>query len=144
MEVISLKMESELLKEIDSSLKKNKYSTRTEFIRDSIRRRLTDLEKQKSDIQTTLDNLAKKWDDFLVFTEKDLSEEMEKAEAPLRFGATKNVFMVNGWIPTKRLKKVEDHLNKAAKNKLLIKSEELKKGEKIPPRSVWELHGKKS
>lgn len=48
MEVISLKMESELLKDIDNTLKKNKYSTRTEFIRDSIRRRLTDLEKEEA------------------------------------------------------------------------------------------------
>lgn len=39
-------MEESLLKEIDSSLENNRYSTRTEFIRDSIRKRLTDLEKE--------------------------------------------------------------------------------------------------
>ena len=45
MEVISLKMEDELLHEIDRTLAKHRYSTRTEFIRDAIREKLSDLEK---------------------------------------------------------------------------------------------------
>jgi len=48
MEVVSLKMEKELLDDIDKSLKKNRYSTRTEFIRDAIRRRLTEQEKEEA------------------------------------------------------------------------------------------------
>jgi metal-responsive CopG/Arc/MetJ family transcriptional regulator len=48
METISLKMENELLNSIDSSLKKNRYSTRTEFIRDAIRSKLTQLEKEEA------------------------------------------------------------------------------------------------
>ena len=47
METISLKMEKNLLKEIDTKLKENLYSTRTEFIRDAIRTKLTNLEKQQ-------------------------------------------------------------------------------------------------
>lgn len=47
METISLKMESELLNKIDSNLKKNNYSTRTEFIREAIRNKLTALEKEE-------------------------------------------------------------------------------------------------
>ena len=47
METISLKMEKELLKDIDSSLKNHRYSTRTEFIRDAIRAKLSDLEKEE-------------------------------------------------------------------------------------------------
>jgi len=40
-------MEKNLLNKIDSSLRKNGYSTRTEFIRDSIRHRLSEQEKKK-------------------------------------------------------------------------------------------------
>ncbi len=47
MEMISLKLESEMLKEIDNKLKKHRYSTRTEFIRDAIRHTLTQLEKDE-------------------------------------------------------------------------------------------------
>lgn len=47
MEVISLKMDKSILAEIDKKLSKYRYSTRTEFIRDAIRSRLSDLEKKE-------------------------------------------------------------------------------------------------
>lgn len=48
METISLKMEEELLHDVDSSIKSHRYSTRTEFIRDAIRTKLNDLEKEEA------------------------------------------------------------------------------------------------
>ncbi|MBI4454053.1 hypothetical protein HY636_05410 [Candidatus Woesearchaeota archaeon] len=48
METISLKMEETLLKDIDGTIKKHRYSTRTEFIRDAIRGKLTKLEKEEA------------------------------------------------------------------------------------------------
>ena len=47
METISLKMEKNLLNDIDRTLKENRYATRTEFIRDAIRHKLSDMEKQE-------------------------------------------------------------------------------------------------
>ena len=47
MEVISLKLEKNTLKEMDNKLSKHRYSTRTEFIRDAIREKLSDLEKDE-------------------------------------------------------------------------------------------------
>lgn len=47
METISLKMEEGLLRDVDSSIKSHRYSTRTEFIRDAIRTRLNELEKEE-------------------------------------------------------------------------------------------------
>jgi len=47
MEMISLKLKPEVLKEIDEKLTKHRYSTRTEFIRDAIREKLSDLEKER-------------------------------------------------------------------------------------------------
>jgi metal-responsive CopG/Arc/MetJ family transcriptional regulator len=47
METISLKMEETLLQEIDRKLMSNRYSTRTEFIRDAIRDKLSDLDKEE-------------------------------------------------------------------------------------------------
>ena len=46
MESISLKLEPSILTEIDQSLQKHRYSTRTEFIRDAIREKLSDLERE--------------------------------------------------------------------------------------------------
>jgi metal-responsive CopG/Arc/MetJ family transcriptional regulator len=39
-ETISLKLDEEMLSNIDKSLKKNNFSTRTEFVRDAIREKL--------------------------------------------------------------------------------------------------------
>ncbi len=47
MQIISLKLEENLLCELDQKLKNHRYSTRTEFIRDAIREKLSELEKDE-------------------------------------------------------------------------------------------------
>ncbi len=47
MEAISLKLEGSILTEIDKKLTHYRYSTRTEFIRDAIRSKLSELEKNE-------------------------------------------------------------------------------------------------
>jgi len=47
MEAITLKLDENMLDNIDNSLKSNNYSTRTEFIRDAIRDKLEGLKKEE-------------------------------------------------------------------------------------------------
>ena len=47
MEAISLKLDKNMLNNIDNNLEKNNFSTRTEFIRDSIRDKLESLKRDK-------------------------------------------------------------------------------------------------
>ena len=47
METVSIKLDESILKEIDGSLKKHRYSTRTEFLRDAIRTKLSEQEKEE-------------------------------------------------------------------------------------------------
>ena len=53
MQAITIKMEDRLLEELDQKLEEYIYSTRTEFIRDAIREKLSELEKEE-----VLKNLA--------------------------------------------------------------------------------------
>ena len=53
MQAITIKMEDRLLKELDQKLEGHRYSTRTEFIRDAIREKLSELEREE-----VLKNLA--------------------------------------------------------------------------------------
>ncbi|MBS3176081.1 ribbon-helix-helix protein, CopG family [Candidatus Woesearchaeota archaeon] len=46
METVCIKLDESILKEIDSSLKKHRYSTRTEFIRDAVRDKLSEMERR--------------------------------------------------------------------------------------------------
>ncbi len=45
MQAITIKMEDKFLEELDQKLEEHRYSTRTEFIRDAIREKLSELEK---------------------------------------------------------------------------------------------------
>jgi len=48
MKSINLKLEQGLLKRIDQTIKQQSYATRTEFIREAIRNKLTEEEKQEA------------------------------------------------------------------------------------------------
>ncbi len=48
METISIKIDKGLLVEIDSKLGKHRYGTRTELIREAIREKIKDLEKEEA------------------------------------------------------------------------------------------------
>ena len=47
MQTITIKMEDRLLEELEQKLEEHRYSTRTEFIRDAIREKLSELEKEE-------------------------------------------------------------------------------------------------
>ena len=47
MQAITIKMEDRLLEELDQKLEEHRYSTRTEFIRDARREKLSELEKEE-------------------------------------------------------------------------------------------------
>jgi len=46
METVSIKLENEFLQDIEKAMKKHRYTTKTEFIRESMRKHLSDLEKE--------------------------------------------------------------------------------------------------
>ena len=47
MESVSLKLEDEFLKDIENIMKKHRYTTKTELIREAIRDKIKDLEKEE-------------------------------------------------------------------------------------------------
>lgn len=78
MQAITIKMEDRLLEELDQKLEVHRYSTRTEFIRDAIREKLSELEKGE-----VLKNLAqlkgsskRKTNDALLHSARDKAFEM--------------------------------------------------------------------
>ena len=48
MEAVSLKLEDGFLKDIEKTMKKHRYTTKTEFIREAIRDKIRDLEKEEA------------------------------------------------------------------------------------------------
>lgn len=79
MEVLNVKLEKRILSEIDKKLAKHRYSTRSEFVREAIREKLSELEKEE-----LLRNLASiRGFSKHKTTDEDLHKAREKAFAEL-------------------------------------------------------------
>jgi len=90
------------------------------------------LENYKQGIINQLDKLGKEHKGFLLIAEEILSQELEKAEAPLKFASTPSSFLIKGWVPSENLDHTVNRLNKIAMDKIFIHSEKSKKEEKVP------------
>ena len=90
------------------------------------------LQNKKKNIKKNLEKLSMKYKGFLIAADEFLDEQLEKAEAPLKFASTQSSFLVKGWIPTEDLSKSIERLNKASKNKIFIHFELPKKEDKVP------------
>ena len=65
------------------------------------------------EVELDLEKIRRVHGDGLLAAEEHLSIEVEKAESPLRSGATANVQFTEGWVPTRHLSDLELGLRKA-------------------------------
>ncbi len=85
METISLKIDENMLNNVDNTLKKHNFSTRTEFIRDAIRDKLENL---------TREELINK---FMSFKGKSKIKTTNKERKQIREQALIELAKENGW-----------------------------------------------
>ena len=76
--------------------------------------------------------LADEYHNFLLASEELLSCELEKADAPLKFAATKSAFLIKGWIPKGQIDAAIERLEKAGKSKIFIHYEDAGKNDMVP------------
>lgn len=81
---------------------------------------ITKLGKKLAQTGKELSRHAKENTDFLLSAEPVLKEELLKAEAPLRFGNTKELFVVTGWVAASRVIDATKAITKAAQDKIHI------------------------
>ena len=90
------------------------------------------LKNERDNIKKQIEKLGHEYKGFLIAADEFLSQELEKAEAPLKFAATKDAFLIKGWVPTEQLNNAIDKLNRISKNKVFIHYEAAKKTDKVP------------
>ncbi len=90
------------------------------------------LRTETSMLNSDLAKISERSKKNLISAENLLSEELEKAEAPLKFAATNNIFLITGWIPSTSFYALKNRLEKATSGKLFIKEEEFGHDEKVP------------
>lgn len=64
--------------------------------------------KELEGIEKSLAELRVKHADFLLASDEQLSIEVEKAELPIRMGATEHAFVLESWVPTADIDKVKN------------------------------------
>ncbi|MEK6973512.1 MAG: V-type ATP synthase subunit I [archaeon] len=90
-------------------------------------RKLQQANEEINKVENGFKKLSAENAEFLLGYEKKLSELSEKAEIPLRFGASKNAFVASGWVPTDSFEELQKAIAKSANNLTYV--EEIKHAE---------------
>jgi V/A-type H+/Na+-transporting ATPase subunit I len=112
------------------TLKEGKTSVHNYF--STLNKERVKVEQEKHKAELRLGVITKEQKSFLVKYEGALSEESKKAELPLKFGSTTKSFFSSGWIPTRKVSKVQSTLEEATNGKIYIDAQE-PKAKDAPP-----------
>ena len=100
---------------------------------------LESVAKTKERLQRRIDASSKElaklgtvWNDFLLLSDQLLAKELEKAQAPLRFGASRSAFVISGWVPSGEFGSLEANLGRATSERIFVESEMPHHGELVP------------
>ncbi len=96
------------------------------------RKEISDFEEDLARIETDLEAIRKKFADFIVASEEDLSIEVLKAETPLRFAASANSFVVDGWIPSAKYGDLRTALESKCSGRTFVEAIQPEKDETPP------------
>ena len=92
----------------------------------------TEILKKNELLKVELDNLGGKTKSFLFAAEELFSSELEKAEVPLKFGASENIFMVSGWLPESKVNEASRRVSKAAQGNVSIETSKPSHKDEVP------------
>ncbi|MFH1181737.1 MAG: V-type ATP synthase subunit I [Candidatus Woesearchaeota archaeon] len=88
----------------------------------SVQEREASARKKLAAARLALEKEGEKWKDLLLLSKRFLEIELEKAEAPLKFASTNNIFVITGWVPEKKLGFVKQQLTRAGMDKVSIEA----------------------
>lgn len=97
--------------------------------RERLQQAIQKLDEQIAKREQELQNIAAQWQHTLEAKREELSMELEKAEAPLRFATTESAFIAEGWVPAERLGELEQELEDATQGTVYIERHDTDKHE---------------
>ena len=75
------------------------------------RSHVAELERDLERVESELDQARKRFADTIVSSEEYLSIEVMKAETPLRIATSKHSFVIDGWMPTEKVREIHSELS---------------------------------
>ena len=90
------------------------------------------LQKNLDRAEKDIEAIRKKFADFIIASEEDLSIEVLKAETPLRIAESANSFVIDGWVPESIMAKMRERLDTESCGRVYVESLESQKEEEPP------------
>ncbi|SER25357.1 V-type ATP synthase subunit I [Natrinema salaciae] len=84
-----------------------------------------ELEDEREEIDTELEEIAHEDGGFLLKVERELTVEVQRAEAPLQFATSEHAFIAEGWIPVTEYERLVAALNDAVGDSVEIEQLEV-------------------
>ena len=119
-------LESEIRNRIgeELALPETEHSGKAEEIINELKDDRKELKKERNRIEDKLTQISKEWYPRIDGADEFLTEKVEKAEAPIKFGTTEKAFVAQGWIPKDQFEEIEEVLAEACEGKIHIQEEE--------------------
>ena len=81
-------------------------------VESKIKSELSQLKNERDSIDHEIEALAKRHGDWLVSCEEHYSALSEKSSLPLKLATTENMFVMDGWVPSKSVSALQQELQK--------------------------------
>lgn len=99
----------------------------------SFETRIEELKKEIFDLSGQMNTIRNSHEFFLMSSEEFLAGNVEQAEAPLRFATSEHAFSVTGWVPTSKVTKIFENLDKVCAGKVYVSELEVEDYNDMPP-----------
>ena len=106
------------------------HSGRPEEVLNTLRKERKELKNEREKVKNELNDISQEWYPRIDGADEFLTERVEKAEAPIKFGTTEKAFIAQGWVPSDQFEEIEEVLAEACEGKIHIQREE---DEQEPP-----------
>jgi V/A-type H+-transporting ATPase subunit I len=87
---------------------------------DNSQKEISKLLKRENELKEKLNDLADKYYSILLIIEEQLSIEQKKIEVLTQLARTENVFIIEGWVPKKRLDLLKESIEKIFRGRVLV------------------------
>ncbi len=103
-------------------IKPPEVTGRIDQIVDRNRADVVELQKDLERIEGELEGSRKRFADLIIASEEHLAIEVMKAETPLRIATSQHSFVIDGWMPTVKVKGVHGELEKTCRGLAFIET----------------------
>ena len=95
--------------------------------------KIEELKKKIAGISAQMETIKNRHEFFLMSSEEFLTGSVEQAEAPLRFATSEHAFSLTGWVPSSKVSRVFENLDRVCAGKVYISELEVEDYNEMPP-----------